>query len=165
MIGRSALLSDSLPWSSDKTGRNPCGPVAIRIRQREFWSIRYHEYNYKKNGVHQGRITPLDPTEGPGSYRDLLHGVLLPAVPAQAFEDARPPDESGPHPKGIERCAALDSSPQGHRRPLCHAKPRDHRCKTHSDMRWPDLERGSLPDAARTDAQNRSDQRLKQTTV
>ena len=44
MIGRSALLSDSLPWSSDKTGRNPCGPVAIRIRQREFWSIRYHEY-------------------------------------------------------------------------------------------------------------------------
>ena len=44
MIGRSALLSDSLPWSSDKTGRNPCGPAAIRIRQREFWSIRYHEY-------------------------------------------------------------------------------------------------------------------------
>ena len=36
MIGRSALLSDSLLWSSDKTGRNPCGPVAIRIRQREF---------------------------------------------------------------------------------------------------------------------------------
>ena len=47
MIGRSALLSDSLPWSSDKTGRNPCGPVAIRIRQREFWSIRYHEYILK----------------------------------------------------------------------------------------------------------------------
>ena len=46
MIGRSALLSDSLPWSSDKTGRNPCGPVAIRIRQREFWSIRYHEYMF-----------------------------------------------------------------------------------------------------------------------
>ena len=45
------------------------------------------------------------------------------------------------------------------------AKPRDHRCKTHSDMRWPDLERDSLPDAAGTDAQNRPDQRLKQTTV
>ena len=44
MIGRSALLSDSLPWTSDKTGRNACGPVAIRIRQREFRSIRYQEY-------------------------------------------------------------------------------------------------------------------------
>ena len=43
---------------------------------------------------------------------------------------------------------------------LCHAKPRDHRRKTHSDMRWPDLERGSFPDAAGTDAQIRSDQRL-----
>ena len=31
MIGRSALLSDSLPWTSDKTGRNACGPVAIRV--------------------------------------------------------------------------------------------------------------------------------------
>ena len=47
----------------------------------------------------------------------------------------------------------------------CQAKPRDHRCKTHSDMRWPDLERGSLPDAAGTDAQNQPDQKLKQTTV
>ena len=45
----------------------------------------------------------------------------------------------------------------------CHA--RHHRRKTHSDMRWPDLERGSLSDAAGTDAQNRPDQRLKQTTV
>ena len=46
-----------------------------------------------------------------------------------------------------------------------YAKPRDHRYKTHSDMRWLDLERGSLSDAAGTDAQNRPDQRLKQTTV
>ena len=45
MIGRSALLSDSLPWTSDKTGRNACGPVAIRIRQREFRSIQYQEYS------------------------------------------------------------------------------------------------------------------------
>ena len=37
--------------------------------------------------------------------------------------------------------------------------------RTHSDMRLPDLERGSLPDAAGTDEQNRSNQRLKQTTV
>ena len=44
MIGRSALLSDSLPWTSDKTGRNASGPVAIRIRQREFRSIQYQEY-------------------------------------------------------------------------------------------------------------------------
>ena len=75
------------------------------------------------------RITPdpahlsLDPTEGPGSYRDLLYGVLLPAAPGQAFEDARLPDESGPHPKGTERCAGLDPSPQGHKhtRTQCHA--------------------------------------------
>ena len=45
MIGRSALLSDSLPWTSDKTGRNACDPVAIRVRQREFRSIQYQEYN------------------------------------------------------------------------------------------------------------------------
>ena len=64
----------------------------------------------------------LDTTEGPGSYRDLLYGVLLPAAPAQAFEDARPPDESGLHPKGIECCAVVDSSPQGHRRTLCQAQ-------------------------------------------
>ena len=44
MIGRSALLSDSPAWNSDKTGRNACGPVAIRIRQREFRSIQYQEY-------------------------------------------------------------------------------------------------------------------------
>ena len=28
--------------------------------------------------------------------------------------NTRPPDESGPHPKGTDRCAGLDSSPQGH---------------------------------------------------
>ena len=44
MIGRSALLSDSLPWSSDKAGRNACGPVAIRVRERESKSIQYQEY-------------------------------------------------------------------------------------------------------------------------
>ena len=33
-----------------------------------------------------------------------------------------------------------------------YAKTRDHRCKGHSDLRWPDSERGSLPDAAGTDA-------------
>ena len=46
-----------------------------------------------------------------------------------------------------------------------YAKPRHCRRKTHSDMRWPDLKRGSHPDAAGTDAQNRSNQRLKQSTV
>ena len=98
----------------------------------------------------------LDPTESPGSYRDLLYGVLLPAAPAQVVEHARLPDESGPHPKGTERCAGLDSSPQGHKPTLCHAKPRYRRRKIHTDMRWPDLERGTFPDAAGTDAQNQS---------
>ena len=143
--------------------------IILLLRQHVFHSCCSMQYlRWVGGGIHTIKIRPiyqLDPTEGPGSYRDLLYGVLLPAAPAQAFEDAWPPDESGPHPKGIERCAVLDSSLQGHRRTLCHAKPRHHRCKTHSVMRWPDLERGPLPDAAGTDAQNRPDQRLKQTTV
>ena len=54
---------------------------------------------------------------------------------------------------------------KGVQRILCHAKPRHHRRKIHSVMRWPDLERGSIPEAAGTDAQNRLDQKLKQATV
>ena len=51
MIGRSALLSDSLLWSSDKTGRNPCGPVAIRIRQREFGQFGIMSIQRSSGGV------------------------------------------------------------------------------------------------------------------
>ena len=65
----------------------------------------------------------LDPTEGPGSYRDLLFGVLLPTAPAQAYEYIQKSDESDPHPKGTEPCTGLDPSPQGHTQPLCHAMP------------------------------------------
>ena len=46
-----------------------------------------------------------------------------------------------------------------------YAMPRHRRRKSHSDMRWPDLERGFLPDVAGTDTQYRPDQRLKQNTV
>ena len=112
---------------------------------------RYHQlleieacFRTNKHDLKIRHVYHWTPQRGPGSYRDLLYGFLLSAAPAQAFEDARPPDESDLHPKGTERCADLDSSLQGHMRPLCHAKPRHHRCKTHSVMRWPDLKRGSL---------------------
>ena len=93
------------------------------------------------------------------AFQQACHTGIAP------FEDGRPPDESGSHPEGTERCAGLDPSPQGHTRTICHAKPRDHRRKTHFVMLWPDLERDPFSDAAGTDAQNRPDQRLKQTTV
>ena len=64
MIGRSALLSDSLPWSSDKTGRNPCGPVAIRIRQREFGQFGIMSIYTRKHVIFLGfkhlKITMID---------------------------------------------------------------------------------------------------------
>ena len=87
MIGRSALLSDSLPWSSDKTGRNPCGPVAIRIRQREFWSIRYHEYTVTK-GWHVSVEPP--PKQGCEHISEKLgkakHAVSVEPPPKQGCE-------------------------------------------------------------------------------
>ena len=87
MIGRSALLSDSLPWSSDKTGRNPCGPVAIRIRQREFWSIRYHE------PIVQSDLSKVDdfiPQNMKDDFRGIinvrhLHLVLMLMLPMPLF--------------------------------------------------------------------------------
>ena len=67
--------------------------------------------------------------------------------------------------KGNERSADFGPSPQERRRTICHAKPRNRRRKMRSDMRWPDLERGSFPDASGTDAQDQPTQMLKLITV
>ena len=120
-----ALIKDAAKWDGLHAilihGADDLDTQDVIARYHQLWEIEacFRTNKHDQDPVHLS----LDPIAGPGSYRDLFYGVLLPAAPAQAFEDARPPDEPGPHPKGIERCAALDSSPQGHRRTLCHAKP------------------------------------------
>ena len=166
-----ALIKDAAKWDGLHAilihGADDLDVLDVIARYHQLWEIeacfRTNKHDLKIRPIYHW--TPQRVRAHIAICYDLLYGLLLPAAPAQAFEDARPPDESGSHPEGTEHCAGLDPSLQRHTRTLCHVKPRDHRRKTHSDMCWPDLERGSLPDAAGTDAQNRSDQWLKQTIV
>ncbi|WP_419741216.1 IS1634 family transposase [Ruegeria sp.] len=72
----------------------------VIARYHQLWgdrSLLPHQQARSENPAHLSLVA----ASGPGPYRHLLHGLLLPAAPAQASGPARTPDEPGSYPQRV----------------------------------------------------------------